>query len=52
MTEVLAGDIGGTKTLLAAFDGVAFPPSFSLKGYPGLFFGMGALVFLLAAMGA
>jgi heme A synthase len=37
---------------MAAFDGVALPPSFSLKGYPGLFFGMGALVFLLAAMGA
>src|SRR3989304_2325909 len=37
---------------MTAFDGVALPPSFSLKGYPGLFFGMGALVFLLAAMGA
>jgi heme A synthase len=37
---------------MTAFDGVAMPPSFSLRGYPGLFFGMGALVFLLAAMGA
>ncbi len=37
---------------MAAFDGVASPPSFSLRGYPGLFVGMGALVFLLAAMGA
>ncbi len=35
-----------------AFDGVATPASFSIKGYPGLFFGMGILVFLLAAMGA
>ncbi len=35
-----------------AFDGVATPPSFSIKGYPGLFLGMGSLVFLLAAMGA
>ena len=37
---------------MMAFDGVASPASFSLKGYPGLFFGMGVLVFLLAAMGA
>jgi heme A synthase len=35
-----------------AFDGVAMPASFSVTGYPGLFFGMGILVFLLAAMGA
>jgi heme A synthase len=35
-----------------AFDGVSTPASFSVKGYPGLFFGMGTLVFLLAAMGA
>ena len=37
---------------MMAFDGIASPASFSLKGYPGLFFGMGVLVFLLAAMGA
>ena len=37
---------------MMAFDGVVLPPSFSLQGYPGLFFGMGVLVFLLAAMGA
>ncbi len=37
---------------MMSFDGVAKPASFSLRGYPGLFFGMGALVFLLAAMGA
>ena len=37
---------------MMSFDGVVLPPSFSLKGYPGLFFGMGVLVFLLAAMGA
>jgi heme A synthase len=35
-----------------AFDGVAVPASFSITGYRGLFFGMGILVFLLAAMGA
>ncbi|NNG47150.1 MAG: hypothetical protein HKM86_08585 [Deltaproteobacteria bacterium] len=35
-----------------AFDGVDMPASFSITGYPGLFFGMGILVFLLAAMGA
>jgi cytochrome c oxidase assembly protein subunit 15 len=34
------------------FDGVQSPPSFSVRGYPGLFFGMGVLVFLLAALGA
>jgi heme A synthase len=37
---------------MMSFDGVEKPASFSLRGYPGLFFGMGALVFLLAAMGA
>ncbi len=37
---------------MMSFDGVVLPPSFSLRGYPGLFLGMGALVFLLAAMGA
>ena len=37
---------------MMSFDGIAKPASFSLRGYPGLFFGMGALVFLLAAMGA
>lgn len=37
---------------MMSFDGVRTPPSFSLRGYPGLFLGMGALVFLLAAMGA
>ncbi len=37
---------------MMSFDGVDTPASFSLRGYPGLFFGMGALVFLLAAMGA
>jgi cytochrome c oxidase assembly protein subunit 15 len=37
---------------MMSFDGVDNPASFSLRGYPGLFFGVGALVFLLAAMGA
>ena len=37
---------------MMVFDGVRTPPSFSVRGYPGLFFGMGALVFLLAALGA
>lgn len=37
---------------MMAFDGIATPASFSWKGYPGLFLGMGVLVFLLAAMGA
>jgi heme A synthase len=37
---------------MMSFDGVAKPASFSLRGYPGLFFGMGSLVFLLASMGA
>ena len=37
---------------MMSFDGVGMPPSFSFAGYPGLFLGMGALVFLLAAMGA
>lgn len=37
---------------MMAFDGVEEPASFSVRGYPGLFFGMGILVLLLAAMGA
>ena len=37
---------------MMVFDGVQSPPSFSVRGYPGLFFGMGVLVFLLAALGA
>lgn len=37
---------------MMSFDGIGTPPSFSFTGYPGLFLGMGALVFLLAAMGA
>ncbi len=37
---------------MSAFDGVRTQPSFSVGGYPGLFFGTGILVLLLAAMGA
>jgi len=37
---------------MASFDGVREPPSFSLSGRSALFFGVGALVFLLAALGA
>ena len=37
---------------LAAFDGESSPPGFSLSGYASLFFALGWLVFLLAAMGA
>lgn len=37
---------------MMSFDGVAAPAEFSLRGPSALFFGMGALVFLLAALGA
>ncbi|NJD63176.1 MAG: hypothetical protein FIA93_10730 [Deltaproteobacteria bacterium] len=37
---------------MASFDGVWEPPGFSLSGRSALFFGVGALVFLLAALGA
>ncbi len=37
---------------MMTFDGVAAPAAFSLRGPAALFFGMGALVFLLAALGA
>ncbi len=37
---------------MMTFDGVAAPAAFSLRGPSALFFGMGALVFLLAALGA
>lgn len=37
---------------MMSFDGVAAPAAFSLRGPSALFFGMGALVFLLAALGA
>ena len=37
---------------MMVFDGVRTSPSFSVRGYPGLFFGMGVLVFLLATLGA
>jgi len=37
---------------MASFDGIWEPPAFSLSGRSGLFFGVGALVFLLAALGA
>lgn len=37
---------------MMTFDGAADPPAFSLRGPSALFFGMGALVFLLAALGA
>jgi heme A synthase len=37
---------------MASFDGIREPPAFSLSGRSALFFGVGALVFLLAALGA
>lgn len=37
---------------MMAFDGTASPTPFSVRGYAGLFSGMGALVFLLAVLGA
>lgn len=37
---------------MAHFDGVYDPPAFSFSGRPALFFGVGALVFLLAGLGA
>jgi heme A synthase len=37
---------------MASFDGVRATPSFSLSGRAALFFGVGGLVFLLAALGA
>lgn len=37
---------------MASFDGVREPPAFSLSGRSALIFGVGALVFLLAALGA
>ena len=37
---------------MASFDGIWDPPSFSLSGRSALFFGVGALVFLLASLGA
>jgi heme A synthase len=37
---------------MSSFDGVREMPSFSLSGRSALFFGVGALVFLLAALGA
>ncbi len=37
---------------MASFDGVGNPPGFAAKGPAALFFGMGALVFLLASLGA
>jgi heme A synthase len=37
---------------MASFDGFREPPAFSLSGRSALFFGVGALVFLLAALGA
>ena len=37
---------------MAHFDGVYDPPAFSFSGRPALFFGIGALVFLLAGLGA
>lgn len=37
---------------MASFDGILEPPVFSLSGRSALFFGVGALVFLLAALGA
>jgi heme A synthase len=37
---------------MASFDGIWEPPAFSLSGRSALFFGVGALVFLLAALGA
>jgi len=37
---------------MASFDGIRELPAFSLSGRSALFFGVGALVFLLAALGA
>ncbi|MBI5576235.1 MAG: heme A synthase [Deltaproteobacteria bacterium] len=37
---------------MASFDGVRYPPAFSLSGRSALFFGIGILVFLLAGLGA
>ena len=37
---------------MSSFDGFRAPPAFSLSGRSALFFGVGALVFLLAALGA
>ncbi len=37
---------------MMTFDGVSAPAAFSLRGPSALFFGMGALVFFLAALGA
>lgn len=37
---------------MASFDGILDPPVFSLSGRSALFLGVGALVFLLAALGA
>lgn len=37
---------------MASFDGFREPPAFSLSGRSALFFGVGALVFMLAALGA
>ena len=37
---------------MSSFDGVREKPAFSLSGRSALFFGVGALVFLLAALGA
>ncbi len=37
---------------MASFDGIQDPPAFSLSGRSALFFGVGILVFLLAALGA
>src|SRR5512145_851742 len=37
---------------MMTFDGVAAPAGFSVRGPSALFFGMGALVFLLAGLGA
>ncbi len=37
---------------MKSFDGVAAPAAFAFRGRSALYFGMGALVFLLAALGA
>ncbi len=37
---------------MMAFDGVSTPPVFAARGYSALFLGMGALLLLLAALGA
>jgi heme A synthase len=37
---------------MAGFDGVETPARFSLRGHGGLFFGMGAVIFSQAALGA